>query len=472
MTSARALSVPELPRILAIAAIVVMAAVAGLKASWLVLFSLLAAVGSLVLLRHLELLLFAIVFAALLVPLEISTGTEVALNASAFLVPVGAVLWLVAMTGKRTVALAASRLNRPLLAFLLAGLFSLLIGNVLWDPAVPRASSFILVQLAQWAIVVFSAAALLLTGNLIKEERRLRQLTFFLLLTGGALTFLYVTPSLATVVQLHRVITVAFIRAPFWVLLAALAGGQLLFNRQLTAPWRFVCIVVIASTLVFCFLRQFEVLSNWIGVVTALAMLAWLRWPRLRLPVIGVILLLLATGFLLPTIYEFAGGEAEWNESGGSRLVLIGRVLEMTWKNNPITGLGPAAYRPYGFIEPLKYFRALWFEPRISSHNNYVDLFAHFGLVGLVLFFWFVYEVARLGLKLRARFTSGFRAGYVNGILAAGVGSLIIMLLADWILPFVYNIGFPGFQASVLVWLFTGGLVALEQIAEKEGSDG
>lgn len=41
------------------------------------------------------------------------------------------------------------------------------------------------------------------------------------------------------------------------------------------------------------------------------------------------------------------------------------------------------------------------------------------------------------------------------------------MLLADWILPFVYNIGFPGFQASVLVWLFMGGLVALEQIEAK-----
>lgn len=472
MTSARALLTPESLRILAIVATVVLAAVAGLRASWLVLFSLLAAVGSLVLLRYLELLLFALVFTALSLPLEISTGTEVALNVAAILVPAASVLWFVAMMVRRQLSLAPSRLNRPLFFFLLAGLFSLLIGNVLWDPAVPRASSFILVQLAQWAIVAFSAAALLLTGNLIAEERRLWQLTFFFLLAGGILALIYVTPSLDATVQIRRFATVAFIRAPLWILFAALAGGQLLFNHQLTAPWRLVCIMVIASTLVFCFLREFEVLSNWIGVVTVLAMLAWLRWPRLRLPVISVIVLLLVSGFLLPTIYEFAGGEAEWNESGGSRLVLIGRVLEVTWKNNPVTGLGPAAYRPYGFVQPLKYGNALWFEPRISSHNNYVDLFAHFGLVGLVLFFWFVYEVALLGLKLRARFATGFRAGYVNGMLAAGVGSLVIMLLADWILPFVYNIGFPGFQASVVVWLFMGGLVALEQIAEKEGSDG
>jgi hypothetical protein len=39
------------------------------------------------------------------------------------------------------------------------------------------------------------------------------------------------------------------------------------------------------------------------------------------------------------------------------------------------------------------------------------------------------------------------------------------MLFADWILPFVYNIQFVGFQASVLVWLFMGGLVALQNMA-------
>ena len=47
-------------------------------------------------------------------------------------------------------------------------------------------------------------------------------------------------------------------------------------------------------------------------------------------------------------------------------------------------------------------------------------------------------------------------------------GALIIMALADWILPFVYNIGFPGFQASVLVWLFLGGLVFLESLPPNE----
>lgn len=42
--------------------------------------------------------------------------------------------------------------------------------------------------------------------------------------------------------------------------------------------------------------------------------------------------------------------------------------------------------------------------------------------------------------------------------------SLAIMMPADWILPFVYSIDFGGFQASVLVWLFLGGKVALHNM--------
>jgi hypothetical protein len=100
----------------------------------------------------------------------------------------------------------------------------------------------------------------------------------------------------------------------------------------------------------------------------------------------------------------------------------------------------------------------------VASHNNYVDLFSYTGLLGLGLFFWFALEVGRLGLRLRARYPEGFTAGYVNAMLASWAGALILMLFADWILPFVYNIGFAGFQASVLVWLFLGGLVTLEKL--------
>ena len=84
------------------------------------------------------------------------------------------------------------------------------------------------------------------------------------------------------------------------------------------------------------------------------------------------------------------------------------------------------------------------------------------------LFFWFAIELGLLGWQLSSRYRTGFVGGYVGGLTAAWVGSLVIMLLADWIFPFVYNIGFRGFQASVMVWLFLGGLVAIDYMDDIE----
>jgi hypothetical protein len=400
--------------------------------------------------------LFALVLAALVLPLEIGTGTEVRLNLASLLIPALTGIWLLKNLRRRTLALAASRVNRPLLLFLAASLLSLLIGRATWDPTVPVGGNFLLVQLAQWAIFAFSALAFWLTANLIPDERWLWRLTAFFLIVGGGVVILRLLPGVRG--MLNRFTTIAFIRVPFWVLLAGL-------NRQLSPAWRVFLAAALAAALVYAFVDQREAASNWVGLAAVGGVLAWLRFPRLRWPLIGLILVLLVSGLLIPSLYEFAGGDDEWGASGGSRLVLIGRVVEVTLRN-PITGLGPAAYRLYANMRPLPYLGTYWIAPLVNSHNNYVDLFAHGGALGLLLFFWFVWEVTRVGLNLRRRYLTGFASGYVNGMLAVGAGSLVIMLLADWILPFVYNIGFPGFQASVLVWLFLGGLVALENMAQ------
>jgi hypothetical protein len=200
------------------------------------------------------------------------------------------------------------------------------------------------------------------------------------------------------------------------------------------------------------------------------AVLAWLKFRRLRWVALLLVLLLLLTGLLVPTAWDFAGGQEEWTGSGASRLVLIQRVLSVSARN-PVTGLGPIAYRNYAGTTPLAYQRAFWIEPQINSHNNYVDMFAQFGLVGLAILAWLIIEIGRAGFRLLGGYQDGFEAGYVRGALAAGAAALPIMLFADWILPFVYNIGFNGFQASVLFWLFLGGLAALEAHARQSGPD-
>jgi len=213
--------------------------------------------------------------------------------------------------------------------------------------------------------------------------------------------------------------------------------------------------------LVYVLREQQDAASNWVGVAVVGAVLAWFRFRRLRWFVVVILLVLLVSGILTEALWSFAGGEAEWEESGGSRLTLIGRVVSVTMRN-PITGLGPGAYRAYAAMQPLAYGKAYWIRPAVNSHNNYVDLFAHTGALGLGLFLWLMIELGGLALHLRRGVEDGFLSGFIHAMLAAWAGALVIMALADWMLPHVYNIGFPGFQAAIPVWLFLGGLVAIE----------
>lgn len=433
---------------------------------WIMLLALGA--GGFALLRAPNLGLLVLIAAALIVPLEIPTGTEVVLNPATLLIPALFVLWLLDSFLRRELRWAGSRVNRPLVLFLLAGLLSWLLGNVLWDPAVPKSGNFWLVQLAQWAIFAFAALAFWLMANMVRDERWLKRITWTFLFLGGGLAILSVLPVIGSLVG--SMTTVTFIRAPFWVLLAALGGGQLLFDPALGRGRRNFLLAVLAAVFYYVFIAQREAASNWVGIAAVTGVLVWLRFPQLRRLIAALAVILALSGILFPSIYQFAGGDDEWTTSGGSRLVLIERVVSVTLRN-PITGLGPASYRNYANMEPLRYARALWMNPKVNSHNNYVDLFAHTGLLGLGLFLWFAVEFFLLGWRLSARCREGFVGGYVNGITAAWVGSLVVMFLADWMLPFVYNIGFPGFQASLLVWLFLGGLVAVSG-GKGEGESG
>ncbi len=436
------------------------AAILGLRPSplWI---GLIVGIGVMVVLLKKPLLgLFLLIIVALLGPISISTGTEVYLNLASLLIPLLFVIWLLIRLNRHDIRLVASPTTKPLIAFLVLVIISIFVSNVIWDPTVPRRDNFILVQFGQWGIWAFSAAAFWLVGNFIKQEVWLRRLTATFLLLGGVLAIIRVLPGGPRIIDV--VATTAITRAPFWMALTALAAGQLLFNRALSTRWRVFLIAILASVLAYSFFgEQQERTSNWVSVGVVMAILLWLRFPKLHWIAIGAAVILLASGVLIQTIYTFAGGDAKWTESGASRGVLISRVLEDSMRN-PITGIGPAAYRWYGMTRPLAYEGAWWVQPLVNSHNNYVDLFSQTGIIGVALFLWFMFELLRLARKLRARYTAGFAGGYVASMLAAWFSIMVIMALADWFLPFVYNLGFPGFQSSMLLWMFFGGLLFYE----------
>lgn len=395
-------------------------------------------------------------------PLEVSTGSAVALTPPVLIIPALAFVWLVGVR-KRSWHLPASRTILPLLLFVGSGLLSLVAGLVYWDPAVPRADNLLMVQLAQWSIFALSAAIFVLAGDMGKDGRWLEYATWaFLVLSGLVILEVYV-PWLKQALDWSRPERAK--SGIFFPWVAALTVGQLLFNRRLGGLARSALAVLWTGTAYVVWFMWSEWTSALAPFTAATITVVWLWvWRRSRvLAVAGIAVLAVAAVVLYPVVFELSGGQRELEYSWGGRLALYRAVIDLA-KAHPLLGLGPAAYRHYGFTRILSTGdgRALYVRANINSHNNYIDIFAQMGLVGCGLFLWFITEFGVVGWKLTTRFCGDFADGYVHGVLGGLSGSLVAMMLVDWLLPFVYNVGFRGFRTSALAWMFMGGLVAME----------
>jgi hypothetical protein len=452
-------------------AVLVLAAFLGQRPSIIYLALLLGCLGFLLLLRHPGLALVTMAGLSFTLPFTFGTGSEVALTPPVFLIPVVILVWLLDSFRRGEVRLPTSRTVLPLILFTLSGLLSLVAGNIYWDPQVPQPDNLLLVQLAQWAIYALSAAIFVGAGALGARENGqwLRVATWLFLGLAGVVVLEYYLP------PLHRIVRWATPsmadRSMFWIWLPALAAGQLLFNRRLDRRVKGGLLALVLVAAYFIIFRRSTWISGWVPFGTALlAVVCLWVWRRSR-PValaLGIGMVVLAV-VLYPVFFAHAGGERELAVSWGGRKLLYQAVFDLV-KEHPILGLGPASYRHYGHATWLSMGagRALWTRPDISSHNNFIDVYAQQGLVGLTFFLWFLVELGLLCRRLAPRFKGDFREGYVYGVIGGLAGSLVAMMLADWLLPFVYNIGFPGFRTSALAWMFMGGLVALEQISRKQ----
>jgi O-antigen ligase len=397
-------------------------------------------------------------------PFTFGTGTEVRLTPPVFLIAAIAAAWLLTGLHSRSLRLRASRPVLPLLLFVASGLVSLVAGRAYWDPLVPQPRNLLLVQLGQWGLYALSAAMFLLAADLGRSGRWLELATWIFLAVASVVVVEFYLPPLRRLLDWSKLAN----RSMFWVWLAALGAGQLFFNRALRPALRLGLTVLLAAAAFVVWFMQRDWVSGWVPFTVAFLSVLWLRiWRANRVAALLTALVFFALAVpLYRPLFQHAGGEQELELSWGGRQALYQATLDLV-KEHPLLGLGPAAYRHYGFTRwlSLGVGRSLYTRPDVSSHNNYIDIYAQQGLVGLALFVWFLGEVGLLGWRLARRFAGGFEEGYVQGALGGLVGTLVAMLLADWFLPFVYNIGFPGFRTSALAWMFLGGLVALEQVA-------
>jgi hypothetical protein len=374
------------------------------------------------------------------------------LNVTVILVALLLGLWLLDMVANtRQIDLAPSRTLWALLSFLLVALISFGVGLLPWFSFAVHAP--LGAQLGGLAIVVLSAGTFLLVANQVHDLSWLSRITWAFLAFGVlAIIVGSVLPKLGLPTQ--TLIQPA--GSVYFIWMTAMAFSQAVLNRDLHPGWRLALGGLVLYTIYDLFFIRFVDKSGWLPVFVCIAAIIGFRSWRAGLamvPIAAIGVFYLMSGVVSSEEYSVSTRFDAW--------LILAQIIKM----NPILGLGFANYYWYTPLFPIRGYAVSF-----NSHNNYVDIVAQTGFVGLICFLLFIWQVGWLGWRLREQVPAGFAQAYVYGALGGLAGMVVVGMMGDWILPFFYNIGLSGFRSSMLGWLFLGGLVSLEQMVRIQKS--
>jgi hypothetical protein len=388
---------------------------------------------------------------AVLLPMEWTIGPLASIGASAPLAVAVCGVALIRLLGRNRAPASRSSVALATLALMVVASFSFIWGQYPWLPASPAPLP---AQIGGLGIFLLSGGLLLVVGRTVTTLAQLQRLTWVFIASGSAAVVLVTTAELTPLPLGNAVVTPESLGSAFWVWLTSLALGQALVNDHLSKGTRIALLLVSGLTLFRGLALAFSWVSGWLPPLVAVAVILLLRYPR---TIIGFAVLALAPALAIGGIAfgELMVGENYSWMTRAEALSVMGQLIE----HSPLLGFGPANYYHYTLLFPI-----LGWYVNFSSHNNYVDIVAQVGLVGLFAFAWLTVSALYVGIRQWSRAGRDFTGAYLAGAVGGIAGTLVSGLLADWFLPFVYNIGFRGFRSSLLFWVFLGGLVALDRM--------
>lgn len=367
-------------------------------------------------------------------------------------------LWVMDMVvRKKTITLISSPTIAPILLFIAVILLAFGVGQFPWFSV---AGAPIDNQIGSMAIYILSLCAFLLVAHQLRYTGWLKWMVFTFIILGAAIILVGgLVPSLRSFNRLlfHPKIGGGSL---FWVWLVSLSASQALFNHKLPMPVRAALGGVALMTMYVGIGPGRAWSSGWVPPLAALIVIVWVGAPKFAFPLTmaGVAAFVVSFQQVYDLVYV---GDNEY--SAMTRYEAWRIVIEIV-KVNPILGLGPANYY---FYTPL--YSILGWYVQFNSHNNYVDIAAQTGLMGIICFFWFVIALSKTGWNLLPKLETGsFERAYVVGSMGGLAGCVVAGMLGDWVLPFVYNVGIEGLRCSGIGWLFLGGIVAIEQIVQQQ----
>ncbi len=346
---------------------------------------------------------------------------------------------------KREFKFLYSRPIRPLLYFMAISTVAFGVGQISWFTFANQAP--LDAQIGGFAIYIMLPLIMLVTPNLIKDLFWLKVVFWAFI----GLSMIYVVARTLGVSFADSLFTNGYVaNSMLWTWMSALLVSQIMYNHEL--GWRMRSLLIACTALVFyvAMVQQNDWKSGWVPPAVAVLALVGLRFKKLTIvaiPFAFAVGTYLVQDLILTDQYSWGTRVDAW---------LV--VLDIS-RVSPLIGLGFANYYFYA-----KVFTIRGYHIKFNSHSQFVDIVAQTGVLGLLCFFWILFEVGRLAWDLSLRLKDGFARGYAYGVLAGVVGCLMASFLVDWVLPFTYNIGMDGIRASVLPWIFFGGLISIEQI--------
>jgi len=403
--------------------------------------------GMLILLARPPLGLIILILAAMLFKEEIIE--EIGLIA--MIVSGLAALWIFKMIVlERKIEIIPSRTFAALLALIITTMLAFIVGQLPWYPVT---SAPLDAQIGGVLIFFIVTFVFLLAAHQIRSIVWLKWITFLFIGLGGTFLLRKIVPGMINAT--NPFFSGDMSGSVFYIWLTAMSLSQALFNKKLPRPWRILLAAVTVLLLYnVLFITRFWV-SGWLPPLIALLVVIWAGSPRTAyiIMAVGAVIFIFQSQTLLNSFWYI--GDNQYSQV--TRLEAW-RIIAEIVKVNPLLGLGPANYN---FYTPL--FPILGWFVQFNSHNNYVDMIAQTGFLGLASLLWFFWEMGKVLLRLRSQISgNGFVQAYIYGAVGGFAATVVAGMLGDWVIPYVYNITIRGLRASMFAWLFLGGVIAIE----------
>jgi hypothetical protein len=348
---------------------------------------LLALIFVLVSAGRLELGVALIPAVATAVPFSIGTGTQSQLVAGLLYTGLLMGLWAVRAILSRDFRYVPSPVNAACVALSVVWILSYIDSNAVRPPLIRIWSTFPMAQLGGLMVVLVSVGALMLSLNAGRDVRWIKLATWSLIGLGTL-------GILAYYLHATRLVWFMSINGLFQMWVVALAYGQALFNDELPRWARGGLVLLVFAWLVKAAILDTFWFSGWGPPLVVVAVVTLFRSRPAFVAMLGA--LLASLPFTWHRIYDSVWGLTV-NKGDLSRLDIWHQQFQLI-QQFPLLGTGPAGYAVFN----MTLFADSMYS--MSTHENYLDVIDETGIVGSLIFLWFLITVLVVGWQACRRY--------------------------------------------------------------------